>query len=226
MINGTKLLNVTSLTRGRRDRILRIEQVKHIVRAGPMDLIGVWITFERALELANSNNITEILYPLFVPDIGGLFYPRINQRFQIPDSIGMCSSPSISSSSTRIYWTGSSHISSGVGGQDVKSAKVHRRPRLGGQGVKPAKVRRRSQLGCYTCRLRKKKCDEGQSCCKACRDFGLQCEYERPIWWTNQVLQQAQLENLKSIVRRNNVSQRIAHESMTDRVDADILSLS
>lgn len=39
--------------------------------------------------------------------------------------------------------------------------------------------------GCFTCRLRRKKCDEGKPGCKACKNLGLQCEYKRPIWWGN-----------------------------------------
>ena len=41
-INGTKLLNVTGMTRGRRDGILKSEKVRHVVKVGPMHLKGVW----------------------------------------------------------------------------------------------------------------------------------------------------------------------------------------
>lgn len=46
MINGTKLLNVAGMTRGRRDGILKSEKVRHVVKIGPMHLKGVW--YERA----------------------------------------------------------------------------------------------------------------------------------------------------------------------------------
>lgn len=72
MINGTKLLNVAGMTRGRRDGILKSEKVRHVVKIGPMHLKGVWIPFERALEFANKEKITELLYPLFVNNIGAL----------------------------------------------------------------------------------------------------------------------------------------------------------
>ncbi|KAG4442527.1 hypothetical protein IFR05_002027 [Cadophora sp. M221] len=90
MVNGTKLLNVAGMTRGRRDGILKSEKQKHVVKIGPMHLKGVWIPFERALEFANKEKITEILYPLFVHNIGALLYHPINRGYpaaaQIPRS--------------------------------------------------------------------------------------------------------------------------------------------
>jgi len=97
MINGTKLLNVAGMTRGRRDGILKSEKTRHVVKIGPMHLKGVWsvfviyvnvkmhmliiyrIPFDRALEFANKEKITEQLYPLFVHDIGALLYHPSNQ---------------------------------------------------------------------------------------------------------------------------------------------------
>lgn len=84
MINGTKLLNVAGMTRGRRDGILKSEKNRHVVKIGPMHLKGVWIPFERALEFANKEKITEQLYPLFVHNIGALLYhPSNNARQSI-----------------------------------------------------------------------------------------------------------------------------------------------
>ncbi|KAK9774402.1 hypothetical protein AB5N19_06753 [Seiridium cardinale] len=79
MINGTKLLNVAGMTRGRRDGILKSEKVRHVVKIGPTFLKGVWVPFERALDFANKEKITEILYPLFVHNIGALLYHPTNQ---------------------------------------------------------------------------------------------------------------------------------------------------
>ncbi|KAI9801047.1 MAG: hypothetical protein M1825_003582 [Sarcosagium campestre] len=79
MINGTKLLNVAGMTRGRRDGILKSEKMRHVVKIGPMHLKGVWIPFERALDFANKEKITEMLYPLFVYNIGALLYHPTNQ---------------------------------------------------------------------------------------------------------------------------------------------------
>ncbi|QVM13765.1 hypothetical protein D8B26_008396 [Coccidioides posadasii str. Silveira] len=67
------------MTRGRRDGILKSEKVRHVVKIGPMHLKGVWIPFERALEFANKEKITDLLYPLFVHNIGGLLYHPSNQ---------------------------------------------------------------------------------------------------------------------------------------------------
>lgn len=69
MINGTKLLNVAQMTRGRRDGILKSEKVRHVVKIGLMHLKGVWIPFERALAIAQREGIVDQLYPLFVRDI-------------------------------------------------------------------------------------------------------------------------------------------------------------
>ncbi|GJN70902.1 cell pattern formation-associated protein stuA [Purpureocillium lilacinum] len=79
MINGTKLLNVAGMTRGRRDGILKSEKIRHVVKIGPMHLKGVWIPYERALDFANKEKITEMLYPLFVHNIGALLYHPTNQ---------------------------------------------------------------------------------------------------------------------------------------------------
>lgn len=46
MINGTKLLNVAGMTRGRRDGILKSEKTRHVVKIGPMHLKGVWLVFQ------------------------------------------------------------------------------------------------------------------------------------------------------------------------------------
>ncbi|KAL1650492.1 hypothetical protein SLS61_005957 [Didymella pomorum] len=89
MINGTKLLNVAGMTRGRRDGILKSEKTRHVVKIGPMHLKGVWIPFERALEFANKEKITESLYPLFVHDIGALLYHPTNQNRQSVGSAAM-----------------------------------------------------------------------------------------------------------------------------------------
>lgn len=83
-VNGTKLLNVAGLTRGQRDGILKSEKVQHVVKIGPMHLKGVWIPLDRALEFANKEKITDILYPLFVHHIGGLLYdPEYSRRTDV-----------------------------------------------------------------------------------------------------------------------------------------------
>lgn len=78
MINGTKLLNVAGMTRGRRDGILKGEKNRHVVKAGAMHLKGVWIPYERAIEFANKEKIIDLLYPLFVTDIKAVLYHPTN----------------------------------------------------------------------------------------------------------------------------------------------------
>ncbi|ANB12284.1 Sok2p [Sugiyamaella lignohabitans] len=78
MINGTKLLNVAGMTRGRRDGILKAEKVRHVVKIGAMHLKGVWIPFDRAMTFANKEGIADMLYPLFLPDIKSLLYQNGN----------------------------------------------------------------------------------------------------------------------------------------------------
>lgn len=68
MINGTKLLNVVGMSRGKRDGILKNEKGRRVVKVGAMHLKGVWITFQRAKSLASQFKILELLYPLFVED--------------------------------------------------------------------------------------------------------------------------------------------------------------
>ncbi|KAI8389254.1 hypothetical protein BD560DRAFT_381035 [Blakeslea trispora] len=74
MINGTKLLNVAGMSRGKRDGILKNEKGRVVVKVGAMHLKGVWITFTRAKLLAAQYKIQDILYPLFV-DNPNIFLP-------------------------------------------------------------------------------------------------------------------------------------------------------
>lgn len=78
MINGTKLLNVAGMSRGKRDGILKGEKIRSVVKLGAMHLKGVWISFERALEFANREHITDLLYPLFVKNIKAFLYHPTN----------------------------------------------------------------------------------------------------------------------------------------------------
>lgn len=51
-INGTKLLNVAGMTRGRRDGILKSEKTRHVVKIGPMHLKGVWYVVQTVSYIA------------------------------------------------------------------------------------------------------------------------------------------------------------------------------
>lgn len=62
--------------------------------------------------------------------------------------------------------------------------------------------------GCFTCRLRRKKCDEGKPKCKACKHLGLTCEYKRPMWWSNNDQRRKQKEDIKNIIKRTKLSEK------------------
>ncbi|KAG0003137.1 hypothetical protein BGZ65_001993 [Modicella reniformis] len=68
MVNGTKLLNVVGMSRGKRDGILKNEKGRVVVKVGAMHLKGVWIPLDRAAHHAKAHNIEENLYPLLVDD--------------------------------------------------------------------------------------------------------------------------------------------------------------
>lgn len=93
MINGTKLLNVAGMTRGRRDGLLKGERNRHVVKAGAMHLKGVWIPYERALDFANKERIVDLLYPLFVTDIKNVLYHPMSHEIRSGGGAGRSQLP-------------------------------------------------------------------------------------------------------------------------------------
>lgn len=89
-INGTKLLNATSMTRGKRDGILKNEKSKEgkVVKVGSMSLKGIWIPFERALELARNEGVDKLLHPLFVKDLKTFFNKQGGKDLENSDEEG------------------------------------------------------------------------------------------------------------------------------------------
>jgi len=69
--------------------------------------------------------------------------------------------------------------------------------------------------GCYTCRLRRKKCDEGSPMCSACKHLGLVCEYKRPIWWSNNDARKKHKDEIKTIIKRKKLSEKTSHTIQT-----------
>ena len=63
-------------------------------------------------------------------------------------------------------------------------------------------------LGCYTCRLRRKKCDEGKPSCKACRNLKLKCEYDRPSWWAVNEQRKTQKEFIKDLIKTTKLNEK------------------
>ncbi|KAF2090799.1 hypothetical protein K490DRAFT_34730 [Saccharata proteae CBS 121410] len=71
-----------------------------------------------------------------------------------------------------------------------------------------SKMHRRSRTGCFTCRLRRKKCDEGKPSCKACKHLGLRCEYKRPMWWSNNEQRRTQKDAIKNIIKHTKLNEK------------------
>ncbi|CAK7197492.1 DNA-binding transcriptional regulator ume6 [Sporothrix eucalyptigena] len=83
---------------------------------------------------------------------------------------------------------------------------------------KSSQMHRRSRTGCYTCRLRRKKCDEGTPLCTACKHLGLTCEYKRPHWWGNNEARRHQKDDIKMIIKRKKLSEKAASSIHTSVV--------
>ncbi|KAI9731291.1 MAG: Transcriptional regulatory protein pro1 [Claussenomyces sp. TS43310] len=81
-------------------------------------------------------------------------------------------------------------------------------PKINATAKGKLQMHRRSRTGCYTCRLRRKKCDEGSPCCSACKNLGLQCDYKRPMWWSNNEHRGLQKDNIKMIIKRKKLTEK------------------
>ncbi|KAK6205792.1 hypothetical protein LQW54_008177 [Pestalotiopsis sp. IQ-011] len=76
-------------------------------------------------------------------------------------------------------------------------------------------MHRRSRTGCYTCRLRRKKCDEGTPMCTACKHLGLCCEYKRPMWWSNNEARRQHKDDIKMIIKKKKLTEKSSHTIQT-----------
>ena len=79
-----------------------------------------------------------------------------------------------------------------------------------------------SSTGCWTCRLRRKKCDENRPLCDTCTTLHITCHYghEKPVWMDGGVRQEAMAEQLKREVKekahlRLRRKERKAHTSIS-----------
>ncbi|KAJ3123324.1 hypothetical protein HK098_002015 [Nowakowskiella sp. JEL0407] len=61
MLNGTKLLNIAGLTRGKRDGVLKNEHPRLVIRNGSMIVKGVWISLSRARILSEIYGIGHVI---------------------------------------------------------------------------------------------------------------------------------------------------------------------
>lgn len=64
------------------------------------------------------------------------------------------------------------------------------------------------QPGCFTCRLRRKKCDEGHPACGACINLSVRCEYKRPAWWGSPEQRRIQKERIKNKIKQTKTLER------------------
>ncbi|KAJ2975095.1 hypothetical protein NQ176_g5710 [Zarea fungicola] len=93
-------------------------------------------------------------------------------------------------------------------------------------GKTKTQMHRRSRSGCYTCRLRRKKCDEGAPYCTACQHLGLECEYKRPLWWSNNDARRRNKEDIKIIIKRKKLAEKAATHTIHASVSPPPPSLS
>ncbi|EAW10425.1 Zn(II)2Cys6 transcription factor [Aspergillus clavatus NRRL 1] len=77
-----------------------------------------------------------------------------------------------------------------------------------GTPEKMIKLHKRSRSGCFTCRLRRKKCDEKHPSCGACSNLCVKCEYKRPIWWGNAEQRRIQKERIKNKIKQTKMNER------------------
>ena len=101
-------------------------------------------------------------------------------------------------------------------GKSKETGKMHRRSRSGMSLplVVCSRFSDNVPTGCFTCRLRRKKCDEGSGKCKACKHLGLQCEYKRPIWWSNAEQRRQMKEDIKTIIKRTKTTEKVTQQHM------------
>lgn len=61
----------------------------------------------------------------------------------------------------------------------------------------------RSKQGCWTCRLRRKKCDERQPICVTCEQLKITCHGygSKPEWMDGGVQEKAMIDQIKQIVK-------------------------
>uniref|UniRef100_A0A093VHT7 Transcriptional regulatory protein pro-1 n=1 Tax=Talaromyces marneffei PM1 TaxID=1077442 RepID=A0A093VHT7_TALMA len=67
---------------------------------------------------------------------------------------------------------------------------------------------KRSRSGCYTCRLRRKKCDEAHPSCRACNHLYVKCEYDRPDWWSSPEQRKIHKERMKNKIKQTKLNEK------------------
>ncbi|GJP92122.1 sexual development transcription factor rosa [Aspergillus niger] len=67
---------------------------------------------------------------------------------------------------------------------------------------------KRSREGCFTCRLRRKKCDENHPRCNSCTSLDITCDYHEPPWWRSLAARDIHKERIKRQIRHSKVIAR------------------
>ncbi|KAF5860918.1 hypothetical protein ETB97_000897 [Aspergillus alliaceus] len=65
-------------------------------------------------------------------------------------------------------------------------------------------------MRCYTCRLRRKKCDERHPVCGSCNSLNLNCEFNKPDWWPDMDHRQVVRDRIKEEIRHTKVMEKQA----------------
>ena len=80
----------------------------------------------------------------------------------------------------------------------------------------------RSKQGCWTCRLRKKKCDEGNPYCSTCESLSITCYGfgHKPDWMDNGEKERAVLDSFKNTVKHT--SRRKTSSEPSKRPDRNV----
>ena len=75
----------------------------------------------------------------------------------------------------------------------------------------------RSSNGCWTCRLRRKKCDERHPVCDACASLRVTCYYnqDKPEWMDGGVRQGEMAEQLKREIKEKSHRRHISGEGIS-----------
>ncbi|KAJ6007802.1 hypothetical protein N7540_011778 [Penicillium herquei] len=104
--------------------------------------------------------------------------------------------------------SGSSSSASSVAGSSSAAGPSTARTAAQTTDKTGAKMHKRSRSGCFTCRLRRKKCDESHPACKACTNLSVKCEYKRPIWWGSPDQRRMQKERIKNKIKQTKSLER------------------
>lgn len=101
-----------------------------------------------------------------------------------------------------------------------KTGRMHKRSRSGKHASFIKRLRTKlTYLGCYTCRLRRKKCDERHPMCGACDKLNVQCNYKRPSWWTQVDQRREMKELIKNRIKQTKMQQRSSPHARMYRLE-------